>query len=98
MPLVHRSAAARLFGLVMLLSVALFVVPVGNPGELVALAAIAVVALVALGVGERRTPRVAIRARAMRLCAERLAFLRTRDPDAAGRVRPRAPGRTVAAD
>ncbi|HEU5471666.1 MAG TPA: DUF6412 domain-containing protein [Actinophytocola sp.] len=86
----------RLSVLVALLWVALFVLPVGNPGELLTMAAVAVLALVALGVREPSAPRVRIRALVLRTRAERLAFLRTRDPDAAGRVRPRAPGQAAA--
>jgi hypothetical protein len=65
------------------------------PGSLLAvatvLAAILVVALFAdRGTAARRTP-VPVRAVALRERARRAAAIRQRDPDAAGRPRPRAP-------
>ncbi|MBW4720761.1 DUF6412 domain-containing protein [Saccharothrix obliqua] len=63
------------------------------PAEL--LAAVAAVALVALllttAPTERTTPTWA-RSLSLREKALKAAFLRLRDPDAAGRPRPRAPG------
>ncbi|MGW5055312.1 DUF6412 domain-containing protein [Actinokineospora sp. NPDC004072] len=67
---------------------------VHQPAELVA--AVAVVAVIALLVGVvpvGPTGPVWVRSLALRNRAQRAAFLRLRDPDAAGRPRPRAPGR-----
>jgi hypothetical protein len=72
----------------------------GSPAELigvataVALGAVALLLVTAQPAGD--APRVLVRGRALRERAERSAFLRTRDPDADGRVRPRAPGRSAA--
>lgn len=66
---------------------------VGNPAELLTfVAVVAVAVLVVWQRSERLAPVVGVRARSLRERAERSAFLRTRDPDAAGRIRPRAPG------
>jgi hypothetical protein len=66
---------------------------VGNPAELLTfVAVVAVAVLVVWPRPERLAPVVGARARSLRERAERSAFLRTRDPDAAGRIRPRAPG------
>jgi hypothetical protein len=63
-----------------------------NPAELIA--AVAAVAVVVLVVAPRLPQAVPARVRsaALRERAERAAHLRLRDPDAAGRPRPRAPG------
>jgi hypothetical protein len=72
----------------------------GSPAELmgvataVALGAVALLLVTAQPAGD--APRILVRGRALRERAERSAFLRTRDPDADGRVRPRAPGRSAA--
>jgi hypothetical protein len=65
----------------------------GSPVELVTLAAVAVLVLTVVRLAEPSAPSVRARARVLRECARRSAFLRSRDPDADGRVRPRAPGR-----
>ncbi len=68
---------------------------VGGPAELLAAAALVAVLLLIRQPSDGSAPR--IRSLSLRSRAERLAFLRTRDPDADGRVRPRAPGQRVAA-
>ncbi|MBW8482177.1 DUF6412 domain-containing protein [Actinomadura parmotrematis] len=75
------------------------VVPGGAPGAGVAALAVAALLVIALAVGPRREPsavlarlRTALRDRTLRT-----AFLPQRDPDAAGRPRPRAPGARAAA-
>jgi Family of unknown function (DUF6412) len=76
---------------------------VGGAGDLMGAAAVAAVAVGAValllvwGMPDRSSPLVRVRARVLRERAQRLAFLRTRDPDADGRVRPRAPGEWQAA-
>lgn len=83
-----------------LLGVAVLVADAGaGPHPAAGLAAIAITGLVVLlavhGVDGHRVDdgasRVAIDALTLRCRASRTAFLRLRDPDAAGRPRPRAP-------
>ena len=83
---------ARVLGLLGWL--ALVLVGVGAPGDLVGVAAVVAVAVAVLVVSWSAddTPVVGVRARVLRERARGSAFLRTRDPDADGRVRPRAPG------
>ncbi|NBM16784.1 DUF6412 domain-containing protein [Streptomyces sp. GC420] len=98
------SARARHFGLLVFLLAELFLVQSGLAGVLtvaaaaaaavgVTLAAVAVLALVA-GLAAPSVPPTRIRT-AIRDRERRTAFLSQRDPDAAGRPRPRAPGRLV---
>ena len=78
-----------------------------SPSGLTALAAtvlagamlVAVVALLTSVAGVSRTAALPLirRARALREKSWRAAFLRQRDPDAAGRARPRAPSAAPAA-
>ena len=78
-----------------------------SPSGLTALAAtvlagamlVAVVALLTSVAGVSRTAALPLirRARALREKSWRAAFLRQRDPDAAGRTRPRAPSAAPAA-
>ena len=78
-----------------------------SPSGLTALAAtvlagamlVAAVALLTSVVGVSRTAALPLvrRARALREKSWRAAFLRQRDPDAAGRTRPRAPSAALAA-
>jgi hypothetical protein len=81
-------------GLLAVLALAGVWVPaVGNPAELLTFVAVLAIAVLVEWRGPGRlAPAVGVRARVMRQRAHRSAFLRTRDPDAAGRVRPRAPG------
>lgn len=74
--------------------VVVWVLGVGAPGDWLAVAAVMVVAVAILLVWQPTVPApvVGARARVLRERAWASAFLRTRDPDAAGRVRPRAPG------
>jgi hypothetical protein len=81
--------------LVMLFPAAYAVTLFHNPAELVA--AITAVAVVFLLVANPVVPQAApawTRSLSLREKAMRTAFLRLRDPDAAGRPRPRAPGRS----
>jgi hypothetical protein len=76
-----------------LLAVALF----HNPTEL--LAAVTALAVVVLLVTSPVAPQSApawVRSLSLRDRSHRNAYLRLRDPDAAGRPRPRAPGRSSA--
>ena len=78
-----------------------------SPSGLTALAAtvlagamlVAVIALLTSVAGVSRTAALPLvrRARALREKSWRAAFLRQRDPDAAGRTRPRAPSAALAA-
>lgn len=62
-----------------------------NPVELIA--ALTALAVVVVIVGTPTAPRVVpVRSLSMRERSQRAAFMRLRDPDAAGRPRPRAPG------
>ncbi|HEV2779420.1 MAG TPA: DUF6412 domain-containing protein [Actinophytocola sp.] len=88
----------RLYGLVALLSLAGLLLPAaGNPTELLTVATVAVVLLLAWRPPDRSAPRIRVRVRVLRDCAHRSAFMRSRDPDADGRTRPRAPGLCPAA-
>jgi hypothetical protein len=74
----------------------------GHPFGLAALALAGMVILLSVrGAGVSRLPEAAspvwVRALSLRRRAARLAFLRLRDPDAAGRTRPRAPTTAVTA-
>ncbi|GGS46998.1 MULTISPECIES: DUF6412 domain-containing protein [Actinokineospora] len=71
---------------------------VHQPTELVA--AVAAVALIVLLVSVAPLPTACpswARSLSLRERSQRTAFLRLRDPDAAGRPRPRAPGRSLRA-
>ncbi|WNV82842.1 DUF6412 domain-containing protein [Umezawaea sp. Da 62-37] len=69
-----------------------------NPAELLAaITALAVVLLLVAGPLAPRTAPAWTRSLSLREKAMRTAFLRLRDPDAAGRPRPRAPGRSLPA-
>jgi hypothetical protein len=86
--------------LLALLTLVLVALPAaGGPADHLTVATVlgapSVVLLMVWQPPDRSLPKV--RVRVLRERAERLAFLRTRDPDAAGRVRPRAPGRGLAA-
>ncbi|MET1073544.1 MAG: DUF6412 domain-containing protein [Umezawaea sp.] len=84
--------------LVMLFPAAYAITLFHNPAEL--LAAITALAVVLLLVANPLAPRTApawTRSLSLREKAMRTAFLRLRDPDAAGRPRPRAPGRSTSA-
>jgi hypothetical protein len=88
------TAMLRLFGLAWL-----FTGGVTGSHAVFGLAAVTVTVLVAVALRcSPAAPRdgvsspVRVRARALRRRASRTAFLRLRDPDAAGRPRPRAPG------
>lgn len=70
---------------------------VGSPTELLTAAAMVAVLLLIWQLPDRSAPSIRVRGATLRERAERLAFLRTRDPDADGRVRPRAPGQGLAA-
>jgi hypothetical protein len=62
-----------------------------NPVELIAaLTALAVVVLLVTAPAKPRA--VPVRSLSLRERSQRAAFIRLRDPDAAGRPRPRAPG------
>ncbi|HEX6343191.1 DUF6412 domain-containing protein [Umezawaea sp.] len=64
-----------------------------QPAELLAaITALAVVLLLVAGPVVPRTAPAWTRSLSLREKAQRTAFLRLRDPDAAGRPRPRAPG------
>lgn len=72
------------------------------PGSASALMMVAAVALTCLLVGMTPVRTIAAilpraQAAALRAQSRRTAFLRQRDPDAAGRVRPRAPSASPAA-
>ncbi|RJQ78811.1 hypothetical protein D5S17_12095 [Pseudonocardiaceae bacterium YIM PH 21723] len=54
--------------------------------------AVLLLAVVHVAVGLREPARVRSRSRSLRERAEHSRYLRLRDPDAAGRSRPRAPG------
>lgn len=73
----------------------------GSPADLLAVASVLVVSTIALLLVRRPPDRSAaqlrVLARTLRERAQRSAFLRTRDPDADGRPRPRAPGRSLTA-
>jgi len=87
---------ARVRGLLVLLSLAALWLPtVGGPGDLLTVASVVAVGVAILLIWQPSVPApvIRVRARVMRERALRSAFLRTRDPDADGRVRPRAPGR-----
>ena len=58
---------------------------------------VAVVAILLIWQPSVPAPVIRVRARVLRERALRSAFLRTRDPDADGRVRARAPGQGLAA-
>jgi Family of unknown function (DUF6412) len=85
-----------------LLALAALMLPVaGNPAELLTVAAAGALAAVALllvwTAPDSAARPILVRGQVLRERAEASAFLRTRDPDAAGRVRPRAPGQFPAA-
>ncbi|MEJ2856463.1 MULTISPECIES: DUF6412 domain-containing protein [unclassified Saccharothrix] len=64
-----------------------------SPAELVAaIAAVAVVVLLLTAAPDVQAAPAWVRSLSLRDKALRTAFLRLRDPDAAGRPRPRAPG------
>ena len=86
-------------GLLMLLSLAVVWLPsAGGPGDLLTVASVvAVVAILLIWQPSVPAPVIRVRARVLRERALRSAFLRTRDPDADGRVRARAPGQGLAA-
>jgi hypothetical protein len=90
---------ARIQGLLVLLSLVLLgLAGTGNPVEILATALVIGAVLVLVLHQPRSTePAVWVRSRTLKQRAERTTFLRTRDPDADGRVRPRAPGRSPAA-
>ena len=86
---------AQVRGLLVLLSLAAVgFLNVGSPGDLLTVATVVAVGVAILLIWQPSVPAtvVRVRARVMRERALRAAFLRTRDPDADGRVRPRAPG------
>jgi hypothetical protein len=73
---------------------------VGSLGDVLTVASVVAVGVVVVLIGLPRAvpaPGIRVRARVLRERALRSAFLRTRDPDADGRVRPRAPGRELVA-
>src|SRR2546430_4750802 len=88
------AGVARLRGpLVMLAFVLLGFASVGNPAEALGLATALVVGAVFVLLARPAPagePLVWVRARVLRQHAARSTFMRSRDPDAAGRVRPRA--------
>ena len=91
---------ARVRWLVVWLSLALVWLPgVGSPADLLTVASVVAVGVAILLVWQPSVPAPVVRARArvLRERARRSAFLRTRDPDADGRVRARAPGQGLAA-
>jgi uncharacterized protein DUF6412 len=91
---------ARVRGLMVLLSLALVWLPqIGSMGDLLTVASVVAVGVAILLIWQPADPApvVRVRARVLRERARRSAFLRTRDPDADGRVRPRAPGWGLAA-
>ena len=87
----------RLQVLLVMLFPALYAVTLFHqPAELIAaVTALAVVLLLVAGPVVRRTAPTWTRSLSLRGKALRTAFLRLRDPDAAGRPRPRAPGLSV---
>jgi hypothetical protein len=92
------GAVPYLRGLLALLVLVVVALPtVSSPAELltVLVGASVLILLVVWQEPARSAPPVQVRV--LRERAERLAFLRTRDPDADGRVRPRAPGQCSAA-
>lgn len=79
--------------LIMLFPVAYAITLFHNPSELLAaITALAVVLLLVAGPVTLRSAPAWARSLSLREKAHRTAFLRLRDPDAAGRPRPRAPG------
>lgn len=87
--------------LALLAIVAVALPSVAGPADLLtiatALGASVVILLLVWQPPHRSAPLARSRTRTLRDRAQRLAFLRTRDPDADGRVRPRAPGQCSAA-
>jgi hypothetical protein len=85
--------------LALLVLVAVALPTVSSPVDLLTVATVlgasVMILLLVWQAPDRSAPQV--RVRTLRERAERLAFLRTRDPDADGRVRPRAPGHCRAA-
>ncbi|MBB5915019.1 hypothetical protein BJY24_003886 [Nocardia transvalensis] len=90
-----RSAAPLVYALVVS-AVAALVMPFGEPNSLMAVGAAAVVALAVVAAHTARVTLVPVVAHAgPPVSAQRRrrgSFLRQSNPDAAGRVRPRAPG------
>jgi hypothetical protein len=89
----------HLRGLLALLVLVVVALPtISSPAELLTvLVGASLLVLLVVWQEPSRSSAPPVQVRVLRERAERLAFLRTRDPDAAGRVRPRAPGQCSAA-